>query len=680
MAKNYSIVFKSLRDGTVYTVNIGGGTGTAIQLKGAAQPFVTQEDDTDDEFTPVRLQSGYIRIVDDGFAANGTTAFDWKDLLPTSATSRPVTLKAENTVVWAGYMQPQTFSGTLYGNPQVREFPICCPLTVLGAVDFDPTQESISNFAKLLWRILDTNVDYDYVWFQGGTVVDDWLQKRCSNTNFAEMDEDNNVSAKYSCLSLLEDICKFFGWTCRTYRKTAVFTCADDNTSGVFISYDIQALYNAGSGSTGLYSNEGSYSTAAIGNIFASTDNDDTVIQGIRKARIEADINETSELIEVPYDDIEALYINNAVTTTTYGTETTKYLFTKKAAVANEHTLQFPWMTIEFGPGGYFDGTGDQYGQRFYYFGSEHIYEYFEDLLIYKHSYNFTNNLYIEGEHPNDGYLIRIKSRTAYSLSNGMIVLSAKTFIDALDSTNDYKHVTYIGMGSIKAALKVGNLYWNGSSWQSAWTEFTIPIGVQGGSNGQQGTGAILNNRTLSSNYPNYDGYGIPVSGSIGGIVQLDIRGFYDSAYPYQYGQRGLAIEGLKVEFLRPTSADQTDRNIYKANGSNAFTDEVTVDLILASDNNNQFGAGIIQNADGSYCGGLTYADGDTEHPEQHTVDRMAAFGSKVRRLMKGELLSNSLVEVTPHHKVTLDSKTCHPISINHEWRDDVTILTLLEL
>ena len=53
---NYSITFKSLRAGTVYTLNIGGGTGAAIPLKGGAQPFTTQEDDSDDMFTPIRTQ------------------------------------------------------------------------------------------------------------------------------------------------------------------------------------------------------------------------------------------------------------------------------------------------------------------------------------------------------------------------------------------------------------------------------------------------------------------------------------------------------------------------------------------------------------------------------------------------------------------------------------------------
>jgi hypothetical protein len=35
---------------------------------------------------------------------------------------------------------------------------------------------------------------------------------------------------------------------------------------------------------------------------------------------------------------------------------------------------------------------------------------------------------------------------------------------------------------------------------------------------------------------------------------------------------------------------------------------------------------------------------------------------------------------VTPKSKVTLDGPTSYPISISHEWRDDITTITLLEL
>ena len=680
MAIHWKIPFKSLRSGTDYVVNIydASYTGDAIVLEGGAQPFVTQEDDNEDEFTPIRTQSGYLRIVDNGYAADGITAFNWKDLLPVSATSRPVTLthQSGNTTVtdWSGYMQPQTFNGKLYGNPQQREFPICCALSVLDAFDYDPGNESIISFGELLSDILEKPGSISNAVIQGGSVVDGWLQKQFSARNLIQEDENDTVTPSYTYLSVLEDVCRFFGWTCRVQGSTAYFTCADDALNQNFLKYDTMDLYYTGRGQTGL-GEEVNWATAQLGDIFASTANDDTVVPGIRKATITADINESPDIIEVPYDRIAELYAGNTVTQTTYGTTTTKYLFTKKAAVANAHTLTFPWSLLQFSAGGRFE----EGGQMFDYFASEHIYEYYEDLLIYKHSYNFTTNLFIKGEAPNDGYLVKMSTRSGYSLSNGMIVISARTYIDANDTNDDYKHITYVGNGLLYATLKIGNKYWNGSEWVSEYAYFEIPIGEEGSAAGAQGIGQILNNRDLISNYPDYEGFGVPVPSSMGGIVEFTIDGFYDAVQPYQHGQRGLAVENLKVQFLRPSTPSQQDRNVYTSQGSNLFTDEPTMDLIFASDSNNQFGCGIILNPDGSYCSGIDYTDGSTQHPEQHTVNRMGAYYNTTRRLLRTDVQSNLLGSLSPVYKITVDGTVMHPIAISRNWGDDITRLTLLE-
>lgn len=680
MAIHWQIPFKSLRSGTLYTVNIydAAYSSTPIVLNGGASPFVTQEDDNSDEFAPIRTQSGYLRIVDNGYAADGTTAFNWKDLLPTTATSRPVTLthQSDNSTItdWHGYIQPQTFNGVLYGNPQQREFPISCALSILQTFDYDPQGDGIMSFGELLSDILEKTDDFTGAVIQGGSVVEGWLQKKFSTLNLVEEDENNEVTPKYTYFSVLEDVCRFFGWTCRQYGGKAIFTCADDLLKQQFVEYDTEDLYYTGQGQTGLGEAD-VWKSKTLGDIFASVDNNDTIVQGIRKATITANINASPSVVELPYDKIDELYAGNAVTQTTYGTETTKYLFTKKAAVANAHTLTFPWCTLQFAAGGSFVYEG----QTFEYFASEHIYEYYEDLLVYKHSYNFTTNIYVKGVAQNDGYLFALRTRSAYALSNGMIVISAQTYIDALDTTDDDKHITYVGMGSLYAVLKVGGKYWNGSAWSTTWASFEIPIGTDGGSPGDQGTGSILSNRDLTSNYPNYEGYGVPVAGSLGGVVELQICGFYDAAQPYQYGQRGVAIENLTIDFLRPSVPNQQERNVYKSTGSNQFVNEPTIDLIFASDNNNQFGCGIILNADGSYCSGLAYPDNTTQHPEQHTADRMGTFYAQTRRLLAIDVLSNLLGTISPMYKITADGTLMHPISINRNWRDDVTRLTLLE-
>ena len=75
MAIHWQIRFKSLRTLTDYRVNIydANYSGNPIQLNGGAEPFTTEEDGSDDMFTPIRKQNGHIRIVDNGKDANGNT-------------------------------------------------------------------------------------------------------------------------------------------------------------------------------------------------------------------------------------------------------------------------------------------------------------------------------------------------------------------------------------------------------------------------------------------------------------------------------------------------------------------------------------------------------------------------------------------------------------------------------
>jgi hypothetical protein len=77
---------------------------------------------------------------------------------------------------------------------------------------------------------------------------------------------------------------------------------------------------------------------------------------------------------------------------------------------------------------------------------------------------------------------------------------------------------------------------------------------------------------------------------------------------------------------------------------------------------------------------------GSNQRPEQHLADRVTTYWSASKRRMKTELRSSVLVsstlirDLSPQHKLTLDGTTCYPISINQEWRDDITIFTLLQI
>ena len=297
MAKNYSITFVSLRSATVYTLNIGGGTGAAVPLMGGAQPFITQEDETDDQYRPIRTQSGYLRVLDTGKDANGN-AWDWKDLIPDSDTARPVTLThvSNNTTIidWVGFMQAQDFGSVLYGNPQEREFPVQCVLTVTQGTDINYTQKALQNFAYLLKQIIDAipsdQRPTNYV-IQGGAEAQAWLLKKIDWQNFCTTDDEGNLSARFTMYECLEDLCRFWGWTARIHRQTMYLTCSDDQIEPKLLKLTYAELATMAAGTaTGTTTDE--YQTVALsGDIFASFDNNDFLVRGVNNSQVQANGN-----------------------------------------------------------------------------------------------------------------------------------------------------------------------------------------------------------------------------------------------------------------------------------------------------------------------------------------------------------------------------------------------------
>jgi hypothetical protein len=117
----------------------------------------------------------------------------------------------------------------------------------------------------------------------------------------------------------------------------------------------------------------------------------------------------------------------------------------------------------------------------------------------------------------------------------------------------------------------------------------------------------------------------------------------------------------------------------YTASNNNNVRNERNVDAVYASDNYLNFGLGLIANPDGSLLETLTYGL-TSKHPEQHLADRVTNYWRTSKRRISAELRSNEIADITPRHKVTLDGTTAYPIAISHDWRDDITQITMLEL
>ena len=639
---NYSITFKSLRAGTVYTLNIGGGTGAAIPLKGGAHPFTTQEDDSDDMFTPIRTQTGYIRIVDDGKDANGNalTTDWWKDLIPQTGTSRPVSLTAGGNTLWQGFMQPQSFSGVLYGNPQEREFPVMCQLSALDGFDIEPGIGGVKDFGWLLYYIFGRAGTWRYFTFQGADAVGDWLQKGVSWMNFVAADSNNIGRSKYSCLQILEDICTFWGWTCRVHGQDVWFTAADDSD----INHTWRRVqYNDLSDIASAQPTQVSYGSFAVED-FVDTDNQDMYALGYHKITINANINKFENVLEIPFSQISPMFDGKSVSHTSQGDTHT--------FIVNYYPTSYENNILDI----------DCYWDQSYIGGRFTAFEVYKGDIADKHNYNFTYALAVFGANePFDEHCMKLSSKWPISFVNGVVTINGEARMtgDGNDGSGD---------GYLVAGLKIGSKWWNGSSWSTTRSTFHIPVKAN----------KIADNRVLTGPYVEYTGLGLPVQ-NMGGIVEFYILGSHSNGT--SEGEQAL-ITSLEFGFARLASAAENNgltENVYTQTNNSKFSDELTLDMIFATDNGNASGYGIIMNTSGAYAQTARYTGQSTvvqERPEQHLADRMALYYSAPINIESVNLDTNEIGDVSPGDK----SGSYYPVAIGHDWRDDVTRLKLMKV
>ena len=692
MAIHWQIPFASLRTGTIYTVNVydASYSGSPIVLKGGAAPFVTEEDGDDDPFSPVRTQTGTLRIIDDGYAADGVTAFNWKQFVPSVAAERPVTLThvVNNTTIvdWQGFIQSQDFSGTLYGNPQERKFPIHCALEVLKSQQPSTTDIQKHNFAYLL-NVLESTAEtltgnvigFDTFIIQGNADAQQWLCKQFEWMNFlSENDnEDEEITPAYNLFEILEDACKFWGWTCRSQGRTLYLTCYDDLTEPKFVSMTKAQLQTMAGGTNAGTNDVEFIDTTLSGDIFASMDNDDFKRRGPAKASVKGDCNKEDSLFEFAPPSVQKTMDQGGYTWVAGSEAGTGYYTTTPISSFDSLLMA---------------GTAGQYGgfcRRQIFTDPDAENAELEDMFVFKQGYTFGQPI------------VQIQTKKAMNYSGGTLKIKGDIFDGAIkwndDNDNDF------------ISLRIGI----GMTYQTAKWYYCAGVGSTAVSYGWSTTQATLISKTNQGQFKGVGGMftigfvsipiefdGVPCDdNSLYGYIFVDILGL---TYAGTEHAEHFEIGNMEITFSRdqifiPTSTQQTrprtlkiDRvtsREYKASNNNGTGEEWNADCIFASDNTMEYGYGLLINPDGTFMENARYGHdlsdpalhNKVEYPEQHLANRVAAYWAQSKRQVGVELRTDAIAAITPRHRLTLDGTIFNPTAISRNWRDDVTILTLLE-
>ena len=693
MAKNYKIQFVSLRAGTTYVLNIGGGSGTAVQLNGGAQPFTTEEEGSEDMFTNIRTQTGYFRIVDnardyDGNVIDPQAAHPedwWKDLIPATDSARPVTLTVGNTVVWQGFMQSQTFSGQLYGNPQEREFPVICPLGVLAGVDID-FNAGLKNFAYLLKNVCDTIdtksnsvVHISNIYVQGGADARQWLLTKIDWQNFASEDSDGVARAKYTIYDVLEDMCRFWGWTARTKGTALYLTCADDSAEQNFLRLNRTQLDTLAAATTDTTTGSIVAPTTvtiqdtAADPIFASTNQEDYQIQGPHRAVVKADVSPVSDVMEFAPQTVR-----NQMEAGGYTWE------------GEDNIGYFTTPVIYNFTSSKLDGSASSYGgfvRRQIYGTADAESANICDMILHKR--------YSNGSTP----IAQLRTKRPMPFGSGTLKLSGSIYAGAESLTTDEPGRSFnvrIGIGlTYESAkwLKFSRTVSDHSdaSWED--TKYEVKLAVKYAP--KLCLMAWDNSAEVVTGWLQAVPLKTPRSGGgLYGYLFIDFMGTEDRAdvrLPEQFELANFKVEYSRDEEIiasgglsRKITKDRVESQEYTATNTNSSKDEWNANCIFASDNNMEYGYGLLLDANGYIIQTVQYGGSEMnqQHPEQHLATRVANYWATAKRKIDGELLANKIGDISPNTKVSINGEagTFAPIAISRDWRDDITRLSLLQL
>lgn len=677
----------SLRARTVYTVNVGGGTGAAVALKGGAQPFTTQESDDDDPFCPIRTQTGYLRIVDDGYALDGTTAFDWKDMIPQTGTSRPVTLthvEGNTTIVdWQGFLQAQTFSGALYGNPQEREFPVQCVLSSLSKYDIPTNETALRNFAYLLRLfITSSGITVNQIIVQGGADAQQWMLAMVDWRNFMTTGKQTYTS-KYKFYEILEDICRFWGWTCRTWRQNIYLTCADDTAEQSYLTLTMAQLETMAGGTAAGTVTSSIPSVTLSGDIFASTQNDDIQVRGYSKATVKADANKNTTIFEFAPESVEDSLEEGGYTWVSEDGNYIGYFTTPEINGFTSNSLI-----------GGSSGNGAYARRQLFSDEDKDAEANVVDVMLFKDwaAVNYTSS----PVNPNNWSLgtphISLSTVFQTAFSSGAIKISGTPYDGSKSKGNDGINrviLASIGIGQSKATAKWLRIIGSSPNFTSEWSTTKSLAVISTGWSPSWFFGWLAF-RVGPYDFLPVIGDKIPVADDLYGYLYIDIYGTLGVEGNRITTDGKFQLANLKVEYTREkievssngyrkVTRERNSTKEYTAENQNANQDKWNADCIFASDNDMEYGYGLMLKGNGEYLKTAPFG-GVQEIPEQHLANRVAAYGATSKRQFMLEVRQNAISQITPINKVSFESTSCQPVSIGHDWRDDLVQLKMIEL
>lgn len=719
----YKIPFQSYQ-GVDYEVRIYAETSaqvapSAVVLYGGEQPFVTEENDSDDIFEPVRHQTGTIQVVDN--AGTGRLAGLMEKLCPENNVSTPVLLVEKNgaseSVIWHGFLNCESYSQDYVGTPQAIELPVNSILEAMDSVqveadDFDGVITIHDLVCVLLGKMESLSVIGFGRIYYSEECTDIWEKYINTSILFEQKEQNNEDSTLYivsglSCKEILSIICTFMGWTVREEGRDIYFERIGEARGMISCTW---SEFNSMAWPNVLSTQHALDNVQMSGFTWMGNSHERSVNQGAKSVEVVAKVGRENVSIEIP-----EMPLGNTMKLDGFATHKINYRpesiqppeFTLGDIYVDKHTIignirykQYH-LNINVSPATartyniialrtetdsataleHWDDMWNNvckeqsYGNTIAYsysclskfpIGKDGDEEYKNGVLLC--------GLYYEPPiSQQDGYIMRddqcifsIRTLTTHVLHKGKLKLNITEEFRA----NNWN---YIRKGAFFVSIRVGNKYATGY-FPTGWVSEQIGLPLL---------------------YRNEDGtfeVEFDINETLIGDIEIRV---YDFIMNCDYYYEGLADWYAPYIFLSDlTLSYKQDEDILRSGRSEnhyfrllggKFSEEVSVDTDIASDLNNQPSPNILLNDDRAETTvkELDYIDsqGYTKslRPEKDLLNRMALFYGKIRRKID---LDISPISKMPIKKVIgLEEHPIHylPLAQNRNWVQGTARLTCIE-
>ena len=552
-------------------------SGSPIELQAGSNPFIVTTDDEDFVYTPKRFSTAKINIVGSDYL---------RDLYSTSYQEYRVTFYRNNVAEWCGFIKPETYTQDYVTETFELDIECVSAMSTLEYIDYSlkgSTKQFVSLGYLIQKCIQSANANYStilipYVYSDSKANYDSKATDILSTMTVSEQDFFDEDGTAMKLNEVLENVCKLLSWTCVDYRGSLYFV--DYDHTGTYLVYD--STFTA----WGATTVPNTLSVQDIG--FKGGDHTLDILGGYTKVKVKdsnypvGDIfpEETwNEVIEGDNTKITSPNLQVLDQSDYYN-----LWLEHKSSVFKVYDYTNNCVVGDYTAGGY-----DAQLTRSSYLGARFVrtaYYKLDDSTIslencIEMDIRRAKNIDAEKRQKwawvaDDSLMFEYKEQLPCTFfKDGCFYVSGSVaYSDDFDNFTWGKDKDDI---ILKMKLKVGDKYWNGTTWTTTDSTFTITI--KGDSTDFN---PIANTKTIFMPYSGASGYIIPVSEALKGVIE-----FYmyrptavDAASVYI---KDFALKYAKVDSSGNSNADRIYENIVNGEYVNSADD---IEFKITSYNN----------------------------------------------------------------------------------------------